>query len=88
MNKAQVVTFCLPCMPLLFNEIILNPYLQEFSYPKNPKMYVCDTILVTVLKMQPHYGQSSCENSTPSSVTSPLASYKEVPFHTRGRGQI
>ena len=53
MNKAQVVTFCLPCMPLLFNEIILNPYLQEFSYPKNPKMYVCDTILVTVLKMQP-----------------------------------
>ena len=36
-------------------------------------------ILVTLLKMQPHYSQSSHENATPSSGTSPLASYKEVP---------
>ena len=29
--------------------------------------------------MQPHYSQSSRENATPSSGTSPLASYTEVP---------
>jgi len=28
--------------------------------------------------MQPHYSQSSRENATPSSGTSPLAYYKEV----------
>ena len=38
-----------------------------------------DPILVTLLKMQPHYSQSSRENATPSSGTSPVASYKEVP---------
>ena len=51
---------------------------EEPSYPKNQKM--CDPILVTVLKMRPHYSQSSCENATPSSGTFPLASYKEVPL--------
>ena len=49
----------------------------ELSYPQNPK--ICDFILLTLLKMQPHYSQSSHENVTPSSSTSPLASYKEVP---------
>ena len=39
--------------------------------PKNPKM--CDPILVTLLKMRPHSSQSSRENATPSSATSPLA---------------
>ena len=39
---------------------------------------MCNRILVTLLKMQPHYSQSSHENVTPSSGTSPLASYKEV----------
>ena len=63
-NKQQLLT-------------ILNPYLLEFSYPKNLKM--CDPILVTLLKMQPHSSQSSRKNATPSSGTSPLASYKEVP---------
>ena len=29
--------------------------------------------------MQPHYSQSSRENATSSSGTSPLATYKEVP---------
>ena len=29
--------------------------------------------------MQPHYSQSSRENATPSSGTSPVASYREVP---------
>ena len=37
---------------------------------------MCDPILVTLLKMRP---QSSCENVTPSSSTSPLPSYKEIP---------
>ena len=41
---------------------------------------MCDPILVTLLKMQPHYSQSSRENATPSSGTSPVASYKEVPL--------
>ena len=40
---------------------------------------MCDPILVTLLKMRPHYGQSRREKATPPSGTSPLASYKEVP---------
>ena len=40
---------------------------------------MCDPILVTLLKLQPRYSQSSLKNSAPSSGTSPLASYKEVP---------
>ena len=31
---------------------------EELSYPPNPKM--CDPIPVALLKMQPHYSQSSC----------------------------
>ena len=46
-------------------------------YPKNPKMH--HPILVNLFKMQPHYSQSSHENATTSSGTSPKASYKEVP---------
>ena len=34
---------------------------------------MCNPILVTLLKMQPHYSQSSRENVTPSSGTSLLA---------------
>ena len=41
---------------------------------------MCDPILVTLLKMRPHYSHSSHENATPSSGASPLASYKEVPL--------
>ena len=40
---------------------------------------MCVPILVTLLKMQSHYSQSCRENETPSSGTSPLANYKEVP---------
>ena len=43
---------------------------------KNPKM--CDPIPVTLLKMQPHYSQSSRENATLTSGTSLVASYKEA----------
>ena len=56
---------------------------EELSYPKNQKM--CDPILVTLLKMRPHYSQSSRENVAPSSGTSQLASYKGVPPPARGR---
>ena len=84
-----ILTFYL-CIYLILNEEDFTFHLQykhsgtfanckceELSYPKNPKM--CDPILVTLLKMQPHYSQSSCENATPSSGTSSLASYKEPP---------
>ena len=40
---------------------------------------MCDPILVTLLKMRPHYSHSNRENETPPSGTSPLASFKEVP---------
>ena len=50
----------------------------KIFYPKNPRM--CDPeILVTLLKMQPHYSQSSREIATPTSGTPPVISYKEVP---------
>ena len=56
---------------------LLTVNMKNCLTPKNPKM--CDPILVTLLKMRPHYSQSSRENATPSSSTSPLASYKEAP---------
>ena len=53
---------------------------------------MCDRILETLLKMRPHYSQSSRENATPSGGTSPLASYKEVPLppglNTQQTGKI
>ena len=63
--------FCTANRPIFFNT--QTPYLPEYSYSKIPK--ICDPILVTLLKMQPHYSQSSRENATPSSGTSPLACY-------------
>ena len=54
-----------------------NRKYEELSYPKDQKM--CDPILVTLFQMRPHDSQSSRENATPSSGTSPLVSYKEVP---------
>ena len=39
---------------------------------------MCDPILATLLKMQPHYCQSSRQNATPCSGTLPLASYKKM----------
>ena len=63
---------------------LLTVNMNNFSsYPKNPKM--CDPIVVTLLKMRPHYSQSSRKNATPSSSTSLLASYKEVPPPTPPR---
>ena len=54
-----------------------NRKCEKLSYPKNQKM--CDPILLTLSKMRPQCSHSSRENATPSSGTSPLASYKEVP---------
>ena len=56
---------------------LLTGNMKNCLTPKNPKM--CDPILVTLPKMRPHYRQSSRKNATPSSGTSPLASYREVP---------
>ena len=58
-----------------------NREYEELPYLKNQKM--CDPIPVTLLKVRPHDGQSSRENATPSSGTSPLASYNEVPLSGR-----
>ena len=94
----NLVTFYL-CIYLILNEEHFTFHLQykhsgtfanrkyeELSYPKNQKM--CDPILVTLLKMRPHYSQSSRENATPSSGTFPLASYKEVPPRIGHRQEI
>ena len=62
-----------------------NRKYEELSHPKRPKM--CDPILVTLLKMRPHYSQSSRENVTPSSGTSLLPSYKEVTAPPDYRGE-
>ena len=94
----NLVTFYL-CIYLMLNEERFTFHLQcklsgtfanrkceELSYP--PKKEMCDPILVTLLKMRPHYSQSSPENATPSSGTSPLASYKEVPLPGSTQGKF
>ena len=55
-----------------------RPAVRYFE-PCTDKQKMCDAILVNLLIMQAHYSQSSRENVTPSSSTSPLASYMDVP---------
>ena len=55
---------------------LLTVNMKNSLTPENPKMF--DPILVTLLKMRPHYSQSSLEKATSSSGTTPLASYKAV----------
>ena len=43
---------------------LLTLNMKNFLTPKIPKM--CDPILVTLLKMRPHYNQSSRENAAGS----------------------
>ena len=50
-----------------------------FANRKYEEQKMREPILVTLLKIRPHYSQSTRENATPSSGTSPLASYKEEP---------
>ena len=45
---------------------------EEPSYLENQPEKMCDPILVTLLKMRPHYSQSSRENANPSNGTYPL----------------
>ena len=54
---------------------LLTVNIKNCLTQNNPKM--CDPILVTI-ENATHYSQSRRENATPSSSTSPLASYKEV----------
>ena len=71
MNTEHVVYshFCTANRPIFF----ITGTCHKYSYPQIPK--ICDPILVTLLKMQPHHSQSSRENAIPSSGTSPLACY-------------
>ena len=93
-----LVTFCLCIYPILqLNEehstfhlqykhcgTFANRKYEELSYLKNQKM--CDPIVVTLLKMRPHYSQSSRENRTSSSGTSPYFLVRNYPPPHRGRG--
>ena len=56
--------------------IFFIPSCQNFLALKVSKLY--DLIVVTILKMQPHYSRSSRENATPFSGTSPSAYNKEI----------
>ena len=49
---------------------------EELSYTKKAENVT--PWLIPLLKMRPHHSQPSCENATPTSGASPLASYKEV----------
>ena len=50
-----------------YSDMFANRKYEQLSYPKNPKM--CEPILVTLLKMRPHYSQFRHENATSSSGT-------------------
>ena len=63
--------------------IFFIPSYQNFLALKVSKLY--DLIVVTILKMQPHYSRSSRENAAPFSGTSPSAYNKEMFSPPRGR---
>ena len=71
------------CNPQCAKKVIVSnsPGLVESGYLNSvinlPK--ICDPIIVNLLKMRPHYSQSSRENVTPSSGTPLLASCKGIP---------
>lgn len=76
-----ILTFHLQYKP---SGAFANSKYEELSNTKNQKM--CDSILVTLLKMRPYDSQcqSSHENATPSRGASPLTSYKEMPLPGAG----
>ena len=82
-DKFYSVTFCLCIYFLKANFLTSNIPIfrslltRSFFTPNILKM--CNPILITVLKMQPHYSQRSHENKTPSSDTSPSASSPSFP---------
>ena len=77
LRDLNLVTLC----HILTNNLpILESLLTRILLPHNPES--CYPVLVVLLKIQPHYSQSSRENATPSSGTSQLAYYKKVPYWT------
>lgn len=82
-DKFYSVTSCLYIYFLKANFLTSNIPIfrslltRSFFTPNILKM--CNPILITVLKMQPHYSQRSHENKTPSSDTSPSASSPSFP---------
>ena len=60
---------------------LLTVNMKTCLTPKNRKM--CDPILGTLLKMQPHYSQSGHENANPIQrhISIILASYKSLPIY-------
>ena len=60
-----------------------NRKYEELSYLKKSENVW--SILVTLLKILPHYSHIQSWSATPSSGTSPLASYKEVPSQKRNK---
>ena len=66
-----------------------NRKCEELSHPKKSETVRPHCWLVTLLKIWPHCSPSSRENATPSSDTSPLASYREErPPPKKSRFQI
>ena len=76
-DKFYLVTFCLCIYLLKPNSLTANIPIfkslltRSFFTPNILKM--CNPILITVLKMQPHYSQSSREKKTPPRGTSTSA---------------
>ena len=64
---------------------LLTVNVKNFLTPKSEKW---DLIPVTPLKIRPHYSQFSRENATPSSGTSPAASYKDPPHSEQNLSDV
>ena len=82
-NQLLIVIFMLRFILHVFtyNYSVLFYILCSFLSHIGRDLY--NPILVALMKMQPHYSQSSRENAPPSSSTSPLAYYEEVTPHPR-----
>ena len=64
-----------------------NRKYEELSYPQKSEN-VRPIILVTLLKMRPHYGQSSSENSTPIQWHIPISLLQGSTPPTPGTGEL
>ena len=66
------VTFLTMSLPIFQSQLT-----RIFQLPKLI-LKRCDPILLTLLKIQPHYSHSCCENATTSSGISSLAFHRQV----------
>ena len=59
----------------------LDPFFHSFPFlaRQNYQIFLCSENPQKRLLRRLHYSQSSCENATPSSGTSPVVFYQEVP---------